>query len=45
VFNGSGSSIGMVNGGLMAKTNVEPFQQAVNHFIAEAPLGQIDRQV
>jgi hypothetical protein len=44
VFNGSGSSIGMVNGGLMAKTNVEPFQQAVNHFIAEAPLGRIDRQ-
>jgi hypothetical protein len=44
VFNRSGSSIGMVNGGLMAKTNVEPFQQAVDHSIAEAPLGRIDRQ-
>jgi hypothetical protein len=34
----------MVNGGLMAKTNMEPFQLAVNHFIAEVPLGRIDRQ-
>jgi hypothetical protein len=33
VSNGAGSSIVMVNGGLMAKSNVELFQQAINHFV------------
>jgi hypothetical protein len=36
VPNGSGSTIVMVNGGLMAKPNVELFQQAINHPTAKA---------
>jgi hypothetical protein len=33
VFNGARSSIVMVNGGLMAKSNVELFQQAIHRFV------------
>jgi hypothetical protein len=38
VPSGSGPSISMVNGGLMARPNLELFQQAVNYFAESAHL-------
>jgi hypothetical protein len=40
VPDGSGSSIVMVNGSLMAKAEAELFQQAVNHFCLQARLSE-----
>jgi hypothetical protein len=34
---GSGSTIVMVNGGLMAKTTLEPFQQVIKSFHCQGP--------